>query len=115
MCSTSARLALDRVAGQAVDLVRLGDWSVSQQRLGSPPYRTGSRSLANLGATLGGNVAKAVATECGPHQAQNDENRNRSVLGSGECGERVAAVVGGEEFAEVGEQRAVLETAGGGG
>ena len=33
--------------------------------------------------------------------------------GSGERGERIAAVVGGDQFAEVGEQRAALHSAGG--
>jgi hypothetical protein len=39
---------------------------VAATRLGSAPCRTGSRSLDELGAHRGGDVAKAVATKCPP-------------------------------------------------
>jgi hypothetical protein len=41
--------------------------------------------------------------------------RNRSVLGSGERGEGIAAVVGGQQFGQVCEERSVLLAAGRGG
>jgi hypothetical protein len=81
---TMLAVALHRIAPQAVDLVRFGAWSVWSQRLGSAPYRTGSWSLHELGHQWG-NVAKAVATECGPQQAHNDESP--AVAGLSRCAE----------------------------